>query len=147
MKKPTYLIETSEDGFQHNFESIGKDKIIKKSVRFYPFEGNPNIYELSFGDINDDGTIDVKTVSNNDDMIIVLNTVVQTIYRFFELNPNKSVAFMGSSLSRNRLYRVIIGKLYDESSDYFEILGWNYDGTIEEFIKNKDYFAFQISLK
>ena len=54
---------------------------------------------------------------------------------------------MGSSSSRNRLYRAIIGKLYDESNDNFEILGWNYDGTIEEFIKNKDYFAFQIGLK
>lgn len=147
MEKPTYLIETSEDGFQHNFDSIGKHKTIKKSVRFYPFEDNSSVYELAFGDINDDGTIDVKTVSNHDDMAIVLNTVIQTIYRFFELNPEKSVAFMGSSSSRNRLYRAIIGKLYDESNDNFEILGWNYDGTIEEFIKNKDYFAFQIGLK
>lgn len=147
MEKPTYRIETSEDGFQFDFESVSESKTIKKSVRFYPLEADSTIYELVFGDVSVDGSIDVKTMSNNQDMVKVISTVISTMYYFFELNSEKSVAFMGSSPSRNRLYRVIISKLIDKNPNSFDIFGWNYAGTIETFTKNKDYFAFEIKLK
>jgi hypothetical protein len=34
-----------------NFESIRENKIIKKSIRFYPLEDDPDVYELAFGDV------------------------------------------------------------------------------------------------
>lgn len=54
---------------------------------------------------------------------------------------------MGSSQSRNRIYRAIIAKIYDENSSDFDIFGITYDSEIEKFIPNKDYFAFQIQRK
>jgi hypothetical protein len=147
MDKPTYQIETDLDGFQYNFESVSNNKIIKKSIRFYPFQSDPNVYELVFGDILPDGSIDVKIESKNKDMILIINTVIKTVSYFLDQNPDKSIAFMGSSSSRNRLYRAVIAKLFDEKKDLFDILGWNYDGSIEPFTINKDYLAFEIKLK
>jgi hypothetical protein len=48
-----------------NFESIRENKIIKKSIRFYPLENDPDVYELAFGDVTLDGSRDVKIKSNN----------------------------------------------------------------------------------
>jgi hypothetical protein len=45
------------------------------------------------------------------------------------------------------LCRAIIAKLFDEGRQYFDVLGLNFDGSIEDFQKNKDYIAFQINLK
>lgn len=146
--KPSYNIRESEDGLWYEFESSNQGKIVRKAVGYYLFIENDKEYaELSFGDLQEDGNINLKVVSDNKDIRFILSTVITTIYRFFELYPNKSVVFTGSSASRNRLYRAVIGKLFDEGQNYFNIYGINFDSTLENFQKNKDYLAFQISLK
>ena len=148
MEKPNYKITSSEDGLWNEFESVGEEKIVKKAVGYYLFTENENEYaELSFGDIKENGSIDLKVVTDNKDFIFVIGTVITTLYRFFELYPNKIVVFTGSSSSRNRLYRAIIGKLFEEGKKYFEIEGVTFEGETESFEKNKDYLAFQISVK
>ena len=148
MEKPNYKITSSEDGLWNEFESISEDKIVKKAVGYYLFtENNIDYAELSFGDITKNGNIDLKVVTDNKDFTFVIGTVIITLYRFFELYPNKIVVFTGSSSSRNRLYRAIIGKLFDEGKIYFDILGITFEGETETFEKNKDYLAFQISVK
>jgi hypothetical protein len=95
----------------------------------------------------EDGFVNVKSRSDNQDMRVVLATVTKTLYLFFERNPDKTVSFMGSSDARNRIYRTIISKFVDDISNDFEILGTNFDDSDEPFIKNKDYFAFKIRKK
>jgi hypothetical protein len=51
-------------------------------------------------------------------MILIINTVIKTVSYFLDQNPDKSIAFMGSSSSRNRLYRAVIAKLFDEKKIY-----------------------------
>ena len=78
---------------------------------------------------------------------MVLTTVIQTMFRFFELNPNKGVVFIGSNETRTRLYRIIIDKLLFEMELYFNIIGIRENGEQESFIKNQSYLAFLIFLK
>ncbi len=148
MEKPIYAIEKSSKGLWYEFESVSNDRTIKKVVCYYPFKANPDLFELSFGDLEDDGTINVFAVSNNRDMALILNTVIGTLDLFFELYPQKSVLFTGSSESRNRLYRAAISKALQSSySQKYQVLGIGYDDQPEFFEENKNYFAFQISLK
>jgi hypothetical protein len=121
MEKPTYPIETSENGYWHEFESISDQKIIKKAVGFYPYRNDESLVELVFGDIQPDGSLNVYQVSNNNDMPIIIATVIQTIYRFLELYPDKTVTFIGSSTARNRLYRAVISKILMENSIEIEV--------------------------
>lgn len=146
MEKPSYHLESSFDAEWHFFKSISEQKMIEKAVIFTPIDKENGIYELIFGDL-ENGIVNVKNVSHNQDTVRVLTTVIKTVYLFFERNPQKTVIFMGSSTARNRLYRGLISKLVDEAIDYFEVLGTNSDGLDEVFVKNKDYFAFKIKLK
>jgi hypothetical protein len=148
MEKPSYKINSSANGLWYEFDSISEEKTIRKAVGYYLYSENDREYaELSFGDIKPNGNIDLKIASDNKDMVVVLSTVIMTLYNFFELYPQKTVVFTGSSSSRNRLYRAIIAKLFDEGKEYFDIFGLNFDGSIENFQINKDYLAFQINLK
>jgi hypothetical protein len=147
MEKPVYSIEMSSKGLWYEFESVSNEKTIKKVVCYYPFKENADLFELSFGDLQDDGTINVFAVSNNQDTTLILNTVIGTLDSFFELYPQKSVLFTGSSESRNRLYRAVISKALQLYSDKYQVLGISFDDEPELFLPNKNYFAFQISLK
>ena len=146
MEKPSYHIESSLDAEWHFFESISQEKVIEKAVVFSQVDKENGIYELIFGDL-ENGFVNVKNISDNQDMHLVLATVIKTIYLFFERNPTKIVVFMGSSDSRNRLYRAIISKFIFSISNDFEVIGTNFDGIDEPFIENKNYFAFKIKLK
>lgn len=77
MEKPIYNIESSSNRLLYEFESNSNHKIIKKAVVYLPIKQDPNLYELIFGDLQDDGTIDVQTVSNNQDIVLILNTVIK----------------------------------------------------------------------
>ncbi len=147
MGKPIYNIESSSDGLLYEFESVGESKIIKKVVIYFPVKYNNDLFELSFGDLQNDGTINFQMVSNNQDMALILNTVIDTLHLFFELYPSKSVVFTGSSESRNRLYRAVISKAIKNQNQKFDIFGITFDGILESFLPNKNYFAFQICLK
>lgn len=146
MEKPTYHIESSIDAEWHFFKSLSSTKIIEKAVVFNKVDEENGIYELIFGDL-EDGFVNVKNVSDNQDMSLVLGTVIKTIYLFFERNSDKTVIFMGSSTARNRIYRAIISKFISKITNNFEVLGTNFDGIDETFVKEKDYFAFKIRLK
>ena len=146
MEKPIYKLTESSDGFWYEFESISDDKIIRKAIGFYESVHDTNVVELVFGDLAND-SLDVKVVSDNKDFYTILNTVIISVYRFLELYPQKSVFFMGSTNARNRIYRAIIAKLYTETENDFDIFGITFENTIENFIPNKDYFAFQINKK
>jgi hypothetical protein len=72
-----------QDAHRYIFTSIGKTRIIK-AVDFTPTT-IPNLYSLSFEDLQPDGTVDDISISNNGDILKVLSTVVQIAMDFFEL--------------------------------------------------------------
>ncbi len=145
--KPFYPYQLSEDALRFDFYSVSNSKRIHKVVQYSPIPDNETIFQLSFGDLKNDNTLDFLTVSDNQDMKKVLATVIQTIFKFFELKPDKIIVFIGSTETRTRLYRIIINKLLDEMKLYFDIMGIREDGSRELFIQNQQYLAFLISLK
>lgn len=102
MGKPHYELKSTPNALQHVFESVSDDKVIQKVVAYIPTEDDDDYYQLIFGDLLPNGKVDTLSVSNNNDMKIVLTTVVNTLLLFFEQNPNKIVFFTGSTLSRTR---------------------------------------------
>lgn len=147
LNKPFYPYQLSEDALRFDFHSVSNTKRIHKVVQYSPIPDNDSIFQLSFGDLKDDDTLDFLTVSDNQDMKKILTTVIQTIFKFFELKPDKTIVFIGSTETRTRLYRIIINKLIDEMELYFNIIGIKEDGNQEPFTKNQQYLAFLIFLK
>lgn len=72
-----------------DFISIGKNGAIPKRIAFTATELD-NVYNLAFGDINEDGEIDDYTISDNGDRNKILATIVNVVddytKKFPELN-------------------------------------------------------------
>ena len=144
MSQPAYPIRTTSSRLQFAFESINEGHVVQKRIEFTAFPVNPDIYNLAFGDLNEEGVLDDLTVSNNQDMERVLATVIQALVVFLETYPNKTVFFTGSTVTRTRLYRAAINRVI---ADYEELrVDGIMDTTIERFQPNKPYQAFLVRL-
>ena len=144
MTQPYYEFE-SPDSLVYYFESTGTNRIIPKVVVYTPVAEGADIYYLGFGDIQEDGSVDDKAISNNQDIEKIMATVIQTILHFLETYPQKSVFFEGSTEARIRLYQIIISREYQSISKRFSIQGLTESG-FEEYQKNKNYDGFLIKL-
>lgn len=147
MEKPIYDIETSPDGLYHMFESIGSQRNTRKMVVYVPDENKVDLFHLIFGDITDEYTLDVYAISNNQDMKMILTSVIQTLHAFFELNPTKKVFFTGSTDARTRLYRATISKLVEKTELLYNIYGLLEDDSTEPFSKSTYYKGYFIEKK
>lgn len=120
MKHPAYPYEISA-GNRYSFISTGRMHI-EKIVEFSP-TGIPHIYNLGFGDLCPDGTIDDSVHSNNGDNIKVLATVVRILKVFTLLKPGVKIVFTGSTPERLRLYQRILKMYHAEFTKEFVITG------------------------
>ncbi len=144
MEKPTYNVKSSDDGLKYFFDSISEDKVVKKVIAYLPSQDSPELYQLIFGDLLPNGEIDVFSTSNNQDMKLVITTVVGTLSKFFEKYPRKMVAFTGSTSSRTRLYRATIAKFIETTELYYQVSGILDDDSIELFNPHHKYYAYII---
>ncbi|MBN9385340.1 MAG: hypothetical protein J0H74_31575 [Chitinophagaceae bacterium] len=101
------------------FSSVGKSTIIKL-VEFSTTK-TPDLYNLGFGDLLPNGTIDDKVNSNNGDIVKVLVTIVQIIRDFSAQHPNAKIVFAGSTQERTKLYTRIIKMYYEDFCKEFKI--------------------------
>jgi hypothetical protein len=123
------------------FESNGPKGDINILVQFNETT-NPNIYNLSFGNILINGAIDDTIINDNKDRNKILATVVATVFEFTSKYPEKSVYFCGSTKSRTRLYRMLITINYLPLSKEFHISGViesSIGVNIEHFVKGKNF--------
>ncbi|MCU0470045.1 MAG: hypothetical protein MUF58_15730 [Arcicella sp.] len=146
MEKPSYAFQISENHEYYFFESIGKTNI-QKIVVFQPSEVNPDIVELAFGNLKTDLSIDVFAVDDNEDMPIVISTVITTIFDYLEYYPEKTIYFSGSTPSRTRLYRAAIAKSLEKIESNYQVFGLKENTQIESFDKHNTYLAFLIKRK
>ncbi|MCU0469620.1 MAG: hypothetical protein MUF58_13550 [Arcicella sp.] len=146
--KPLYKIDTFQDGLYHFFESVSDNVITQKVVAFRQSEEDDLIYSLVFGNVGDNGEIDVYSTNNsNENMETILGTVISTIEIFFKYHPDKIITFTGSTPSRTRLYRAVIGKFVDEKDFSYNIYGISNDREVESFQKHKSYIGYFIQKK
>ena len=148
MNEDRYLYR-SEDCFKiYEFVSEGRKGQIKKLVQ-YTETGSENVYNLAFGDYNEDlKGINDLSVSDNGDSVKVLATVASTVYAFTKKYPEAWIFATGSTSGRTRLYRMGITNNLSEISQDFKIFGLSrLLSTWEEFIIGIDYDAFLLTRK
>jgi hypothetical protein len=139
-------IEIAPDFETFDFISNGVRGVIHKRI-FFELIHQPDIYNLAFGDLCDDGSIDDYSISDNKDMAKVLATIAAAINIFLNKYPNRKVFFRGSTVERTRLYRMAIGINYEELSANYHINGILQNGSLVNFEKNLHYDGFVISKK
>lgn len=145
MDSPFYNFEVLEDAYRFNFNSVGPKGIIPKTI-IYSHTDLPNYYNLALGDVKPDGSLDVFSKSNNDDMEKILATVIQTLMVFLAYHPEGNVFFTGSTPTRTRLYQIVLNKEIDKVDSTLKVLGL-YEDNLEPFEPNKNYEGFVVSKK
>lgn len=148
MNNQKYLYKSEELLKIYEFKSEGPKGIIHKMVE-YSETGTENIYNLAFGDYNEETKkIDDFSITNNGDSIKVLATVASTVYAFTEKYPKAFIFATGSNAVRTRLYRMGITNNLAEIKEDFKVYGLTIDeNKWEEFIVGEDYEAFLITKK
>lgn len=135
--------DSSSNSKVYEFTSIGPNGYIKKIVQFSQTE-EADVYNLAFGNVSIDGTIDDYTTNNNKDRDKILATVAAIVFDFTSVFPNSYIFFVGSTKERTRLYRMAISLNYEELNKTFIICGLNEKGKFEIFQKNLPYCGFLI---
>jgi len=92
------------------FVSTGENEI-NKVVEFSPM-GVDHCFNLCFGDLPPDSTIDDTTISNNADIGRVLITVISISINFLETNHWARIFFMGRTDVHTVLYKRIVKTYY-----------------------------------
>ena len=106
-------------GHRYVFTSVGRKKI-EKVVDFVPL-GIRNLFNLGFGDLLPDGSIDDTANSNNGDIVMVLATVIGILKDFTAELPQAEIYFSGSTPERTRLYSRILKTYYASFGKEFKI--------------------------
>ena len=138
-------IVVSKDFSRWDFTSIGKKGPVRKQVSF-SWTGMSKIYNLAFGDLDENGEIDDLSVSDNGDRDKVLATVVKIVTAYATRFPNRWIHIEGSTESRTRLYRMAIGLNLEELSLRFSIFCLAGEKWMP-FAKDLNVSAFLITIK
>ena len=139
-------LSISSDALEFTFISEGPKGIIEKVVQ-YMATSDPSIYNLAFGDLLADGSVDDHIKNNNKDRNKILSTVAATVYEFTARYPEKWIFFTGSTDERTRLYRMALTINFEELKNDFDIYGVHLiRGSFhaETFEKGKVYSGFLI---
>ena len=138
---------TREFAYQYTFVSRGKERIEKAVI--FSLMPIANVYNIGFGDVKVNGSIDDRIRTNNGDLIRVLGTVIQIVKTFLKEHPSATVFFVGSSPSRTALYRRILKTYYQAFSNDFIISAFignenNPQETLFEPNSNQEYLGFLV---
>src|SRR5690349_17933859 len=124
MNQERYTFIKVPEIYYYEFFSEGPKGKIKKVVRYRLIEDAYPIYNLGFGDWDEDtNDINDMTTTNNHDHQKVLLTVADTIINFIQIHPKAYIFIQGSTPSRTRLYQMGISRLWIEIQERFNIIG------------------------
>jgi hypothetical protein len=124
MKIATYPFVKGPENYYYEFFSEGPNGTIKKVVEYFRWEIDTDVFNLAFGDWDEDnGRIDVM-----------------------EDYPGAIILAKGSTPSRTRLYQMGIAKVLNEINQSFEIKGF-INNSWRLFQKGINYSAFLLKTK
>lgn len=148
MKMERYSFEKYTELYFYRFYSVGPKGSVRKLVCFQHYTDNPfKTFNLCFGDSDEHSIeIDDLTVTNNEDLRIVLQTVALIALEFLRYQKGAWISAKGSTPSRTRLYRIWILKFWDEINQYFTVLGY-FNGRVIPFERGINYEGFLFILK
>ena len=147
MQEDSYRVKQSQQIYQYEFFSEGPKGRIRKVIQFQSIADYRNLFNLAFGDWDEERkTINDTVKSNNGDRQKILVTVAQTVFRFMKDYPDAVVFAQGSTPSRTRLYQMGIAAFLDELEEDFTVVGY-IDRQWENFEKKRNYEAFLLENK
>ena len=147
MRYNRYDVEIGLASMTFEFISEGPKGFIKKRVE-YRVTANPNIFILSFGDVDaETNDMNDEVVSDNHDSMKVIATVASTVYLFTDKYPKAVVYAEGSNAVRTRLYRINLSNNLEELSEQFYVYGFIENVGWFTYEKNKDYSSFYVKRK
>ena len=138
---PTQEVTSNFDTF--DFVSYGKKGSIHKRIMFTPTE-EKDVYNLAFGDLDEQGGIDDYAISGNGDRDKILATIADVVERYFARYPDRCIYFHGSTPARTRLYRMAIGAHLEELSRKFKIY---VNGDTVPFVKDMSVADFVVKAR
>lgn len=146
MKYEVYApLAIADDFSKFDFISQGPKGDIHKRIMFTPTE-EKNIYNLAFGDVDEQGDIDDYVISDNGDRDKIFSTIADFAEVYLSRYPRRWLYFEGSTAARTRLYRMAIGLHLEELSRKFDIYG-RLGERIMPFRKNMILTAFIVKKK
>ena len=107
MRKPVCPVRQSADGLPCEFFSEGPKGSIKKRVVFQSTD-NPYPYNFALGDVNEANEVDDLAQTNNGDVMLVMATVANALFAFFEHYSTCFVFLEGGTNQRNWPYQRVI---------------------------------------
>ena len=126
------------------FESEGKQGKIPKIVMFTRL--NTKYWNLGFGDLQ--GTeINDSVVSNNHDIVKLINTVAKITYEFSDKYPRRGLEINPVDEKRKSLYNHVFRRNYEAIHANFHIIGVNSAGDEEDYSPKKNYDLFRLKRK
>jgi hypothetical protein len=138
-------IRVSDDFAMFDFTSQGTKGAIRKRILFEATESD-KVYNLTLGDVDENGELDDSVVSNNGDRNKILATVVEALGNYTTKFPDRWIFFKGSTRGRTRLYRMVVGLHLEDLSNCFEINAI-VNEEIVPFTKNMEISGFLIKRK
>ena len=125
------------------FESIGEEKSVYKIVAFTLLvNGNWN---LGFGDLAENGSIDDSVVTNNHDVRNVIGTVAKIAIDFLRKYPERTIEIKPVDDKRKTLYNLVFQRYFEEINTFIEVCGIIAEE--EPYIPTQTYNRFTIKLK
>ena len=91
----------------------------------------------------DDGQIDDAVVSNNADLVKIMNTIASTLYSFTEQYPGSKVYIEPVDKKRSNLYHHIFRRRFGEIQPLFIIKGLTAGGW-KDYLPGNHYLAFEL---
>lgn len=141
----TYTVLDFKDKQEFLFLSEGPKGAILKAVVYQRMD--ENLYNLAFGDVGENDEINDSVVSNNKDLVKIMNTVAKTVYIFMDCYPERQIHIRPVDGKRSNLYHAIFQRKWDEMSVMFKLEGLTKKQTWEEFNSEKRYLAFKLTKK
>lgn len=133
-----YPIECSADKLRYSFVSSGLAGEIVKLVSYDYYR--LSLWNLSFGDANDDQTdFDDTVISDNGDMRKVMQTIFQTSLIFTDEYPNRKIYIEPVDRKRRVLYNRIFQEKQADIEQHFII-----EGSFSHKIDNEPYNPLRI---
>ena len=126
------------------FESVGEKGKIVKIVAFFPLEDN--VWNLGFGDLQDDGSVDDLVTTNNEDARKVLQTVAKIAIDYLVQFPNRTLEIKPSDEKRKRLYNGVFQRYFSDIELIFNITGFLVTNK-ERYAPSIFYDKFRITIK
>jgi len=141
-----YFLESDKALTTFEFVSEGLKGRVELTIQ-YSLTNQRNVYNLGFGEIDQDsGVIDDTVIINNGDTQKILSTVASSVYAFIDKHPGASVLAKGSTPARTRLYRMGITLNLTEIHRDFEVYGFS-EGKWHIFKVKESYEAFLVKRK